>query len=82
METRIKRIHGNKQASQNNQIPREKRRANSTPERKAGEERFRCEDNSTKAESTAQKTTTKEVAQFGKRHPQKTEGKGRNSPSP
>ena len=49
---------------------------------KAGEERFRCEDNSTKAESTARQSTSREVAQNGKRHPQKTEGNGRNSHPP
>ena len=35
----------------------------SAPERKAGEERLRCEDNNTQAEPSARIPTTKEVAQ-------------------
>ena len=67
----------------------------SAPEIKAGEERFRCEDNSTKEESTARLSTSERRPTKGTYYPrprkwptqgihqpQKTEGIGRNSRPP
>ena len=64
-----KRNPGNKQAQENNRIPMGEEAGKTARLRNnAGEERSRCEDNNTKAEPAARKTTTKGVAPTGK-HP-------------